>query len=169
MASNTTLNAKSVNTNDLCVTETLARNNGPTTKWYSKNYTNISDTGSGGDSIGVLATGFDVGHYVTNTMIEIRTGEEAAVDGGAVIFEIGTAAQGAHDGGAGTAITGGAQLTATTAAGKAQAHPTATNAFSDTNNTLCVSNANTAAALTTSDFIRVYAEVTASPGSPALP
>ena len=121
--------------------------------------------GAATDSLGLIATGFGVGHVVTNTLINVTTATTPNV--GPTTFGIGTAAQCAFDGAGGTDITGAAADADTTAIGSASAVPTALFAFSATNNSVCLRGGSLAAM--TAGRIEVLVEVTATPGSPALP
>jgi hypothetical protein len=147
----------------------IAYGSGHTEKWYKKEY-NLANGGAvrtaGGDSLGPIASGFNVGHVVTETCIIIETA--MSVNLGAMLFEIGTNALCAFDAVGGTAITAGATLAATNAAGlDREVVHSANHYFSATNTDICLT-ANTATVFGANDKITVFIKV-ANFGSTALP
>ena len=126
----------------------------------------IALRGNASDSIGLIATGFKVGHYVKSVTYEVETVTSATLT--ALDLGTGSATQCAALADGATAVTGTTYTSDTSAVLGASSHfATAANAFTATNNSVCLTA--TAVTATTSGKIHVHVEVAAFPGAPALP
>ena len=139
-------------------------------KWYSQTYTatTMNVTRNANDSLGVIATGFTLGHVATEAYIHVSTGTTGDLVN--LDFELGTLDSCAYGEApsSGATMTGCSAIGATTAA-VADAGPLLTNnMFTVANNTIClIASATTASG--TAGEIRVSVRVVSPPGAPALP
>ena len=138
-------------------------------KWYK---VTISQTAldtlrdAPNDSIGIIAKGFNVGHFVTETVLIVTP---TTVDMGAVTIEIGTETNCEFNGTGGTGVTGAAAIANTSFKPNSRyGLPNAANAFSATNNSICLAAAKATKGGAAGQIV-AYVKVISIPDNPGLP